>query len=182
MKRIPTYLKMRVLGALEYAEGTTMKARYESVAAMTFKDEDGHAHRFTWRTIQTWWYWYRQHGMVDSPQRCDKGATRKVPPEELLEAIEKVLPSFRGAPGNLQAIYRACIEGGHLRRKQVAPGTFRRHVRQFELLKQVEGMVDGPAKKARLAFAKAQGLRMKRPNIYGKYICLRPNIFLDQFP
>jgi len=173
MKRIPIHLKMRVLGALEYAEGATMKARYEAVAAMSFKDEDGHAHRFTWRTIQTWWYWYRQHGMVEAPQRCDKGATRKVPPEELLEAIEKVLPSFRGAPGNLQAIYRACIEGGHLRREQVAPGTFRRHVRQFELLKQVEGMVEGPARKARLAFAKAHANEMwQGDTLHGPYLTL----------
>ena len=56
MKRIPTYLKMRVLGALEYAAGDSMRARYEAVAAMTFKDEDGDHHQFTWRTIQTWWY------------------------------------------------------------------------------------------------------------------------------
>jgi len=54
MKRIPAYLKIRVLGALEYAEGDSMKARYEAVAAMTFKDEDEDHHRFTWRTIQTW--------------------------------------------------------------------------------------------------------------------------------
>ena len=84
MKRIPTYLKMRVLGALEYAEGETLQQRYRSVAAMTFTDEDGNHYRFTWRTIQTWWYWYRQHGLVEPLGRSDKGTTRKVEPEELL--------------------------------------------------------------------------------------------------
>ena len=112
---------MRVLGALEYAAGETLKDRYQAVAAMTFKDDDGHVHQFTWRTIQTWWYWYRENGMVESPARDDKGTTRKVCPEQLLDAIEKVMPTFRENPGNIQAIYRACIEQGHLRREDVAP-------------------------------------------------------------
>ncbi len=171
MKRIPLYLKMRVLGALEYAEGETLKDRYKSVAQMTFKDEDGDIHHFTWRTIQTWWYWYRQHGSVEAPQRCDKGSTRKVCPEQLLEAIEKVMPTFRENPDNIQAIYRACIEQGHLRREQVAPNTFRRHVKQFDLLKGINGMIEGPAKKARLAFAKAHANEMwQGDTLHGPYI------------
>lgn len=171
MKRIPIYLKMRVLGALEHAAGKTLRDRYKFVAAMTFKDEEGHAHCFTWRTIQTWWYWYRHHGMVGARSRSDKGTTRKVSPEELLEAIEKVMPTFRQAPGNVTAIYRAGIEQGHLRRDQVAPNTFRRIVRDFELLKSVEGMIDGPAKKARLAFAKAHANDMwQGDTLHGPYI------------
>ncbi|MDF1813160.1 MAG: DDE-type integrase/transposase/recombinase, partial [Verrucomicrobiales bacterium] len=171
MKRIPVYLKMRVLGALEYAEGETLKDRYKAVAAMTFKDEDGHAYQFTWRTIQTWWYWYRHHGMVAAPQRSDKGTTRKVDPGELLSAIEKVMPTFRRAPANVTAIYRVCIEQGHLRRDQVAETTFRRIVKQFELLKDVEGMTDGPAKRVRLAFAKAQANEMwQGDTLHGPYI------------
>ena len=171
MKRIPVYLKMRVLGALEYAEGNTLSERYRAVAAMTFKDGDGHVHQFTWRTIQTWWYWYRHHGMVDSPVRSDKGTARKVHPEALLEAIQKVMPAFRNNPTNIQAIYRACIEAGHLRRDQVAPNTFRRHVKQFDLLKEVGGMVEGPAKKARLAFAKAHANEMwQTDTLHGPYL------------
>ncbi|HQZ29533.1 MAG TPA: DDE-type integrase/transposase/recombinase [Verrucomicrobiales bacterium] len=173
MKRIPTYLKMRVLGALEYAEGASMKTRYEAVAAMTFKDEDGDHHQFTWRTIQTWWYWYRHHGMVESPARSDKGTTRKVHPEALLEAIERVLPTFRKNPNNLQAIYRACIEAGHLRRDQVAPNTFRRHVKRLELLKEAGALLEGPAKKARLAFAKAHANEMwQSDTLHGPYLTI----------
>ena len=138
---------------------------------MTFRDEDGHAWQFKWRTIQTWWYWYRQNGLVEPPQRADKGTTRKVCPEELLEAIEKVMPTFRESPGNIQAIYRACIEQGHLRREQVAPNTFRRNVKKFELLKSIDAMVDGPAKKARLAFAKAHANDMwQADTLHGPYI------------
>jgi hypothetical protein len=40
MKHIANYLKMRVLGALEFAAGDSMEARYKSVAAMTFLDKD----------------------------------------------------------------------------------------------------------------------------------------------
>jgi len=39
MKRVSNYLKMRVLGALEYAKGESMLARYQAVAAMTLCDE-----------------------------------------------------------------------------------------------------------------------------------------------
>lgn len=56
MKRVSNYIKMRVLGALEYAPGESLLARYKDVSAMTFQNEDGHPVRFTWRTIQTWWY------------------------------------------------------------------------------------------------------------------------------
>ena len=151
MKRISNYLKMRVLGALEYAPGNSMLARYQSVSAMTFTDEDGQPVRFTWRTIQTWWYYYRRHGITHSPTRSDKGSTRKVVPEQLLEAIQQVMPSFHGKKHNLAEVYRACIQRGLLQRKHVAPNTFRRIVKHFDLLKPA----DLAHSKVRLAFAKA---------------------------
>lgn len=171
MKKITPYLKMRVIGALEYASGDTMKARYQSVSEMFFTDQDGVAHQFTWRTIQTWWYWYREHGTTESKARTDKGTSRKVCPEELLEAIEKVRPSFHGKIINRRALYRACIEQGHLRREQIAPSTFCRHVKNFELLKDINDAVDGPIKKARLAFAKAHANEMwQADTMHGPYL------------
>mgnify|MGYP002635154640 CR=1 FL=1 len=152
MKRISNYLKMRVLGALEYAPGDSDKARYQAVGQMVFKDEEGNPHQFTWRTIQTWWYHYRRHGITEAPARADSGGTRKVTPEELLEAIRQVLPSFHGKRYNIAEVYRACIERGLLRREQIAPNTFRRHVDTFGLL---TPSGDGPHHKLRLAFAKA---------------------------
>lgn len=159
MKRISNYLKMRVLGALEHASGDTLRARYRAVSQMTFTDEDGRPHHFTWRTIQTWWYYYRRHGITDPPARTDKDTLRKITPEDILAAIEKALPSFRAGgsgknakrPLNIQALYRACIEQGHLRRDQIAPNTFRRAVNKYDLLK--PDTADLP--KRRLAFAKA---------------------------
>lgn len=151
MKRISNYLKMRVLGALEYAAGDSLEVRYKAVSQMTFVDEDGVPQRFTWRTIQTWWWWYRHHGVTEPASRTDKGSVRKVEPERLLEAIEQVMPSFHGKKYNIAEIYRACIERGHLRRETVAPNTFRRHVNRFQLLKPVSDATP----KRRLAFAKA---------------------------
>ena len=50
--RNPTpYLKMRVLGAIDMAEGKTIVARIKAVSQITFTDEDGQPRRFTWRTI-----------------------------------------------------------------------------------------------------------------------------------
>ena len=112
--------------------------------------------QFTWRTIQTWWYWYRQNGLVIPQPRADKGFPRKTNPEQLLEAIEKVIPLFRPCDDiNIAAIYRACIEKGYLHRDQIAPNTFRRHVNHHQLLKGFDELQDGPVRKARLAFAKA---------------------------
>ena len=47
MIRISNYLKMRVLGALESAEGDSLRDRYMAVSQMTFRDEDGHSRQFT---------------------------------------------------------------------------------------------------------------------------------------
>jgi putative transposase len=167
MKRVSNYLKMRVLGALEYAPGESMLARYQDVAAMTFQNEDGHPVRFTWRTIQTWWYFYRKHGITHSLERADKGTIRKVAPEQLLEAIEQVLPSFHHKRINIAEVYRACIQRGLLQRTQIAPNTFRRAVNRFDLLKPVGDQ----SPKARLAFAKAHANDMwQGDTLHGPYL------------
>ena len=41
MKRPSIYVKMKVLGAIDIAEGKTRHARIHNVAAMTFTDEEG---------------------------------------------------------------------------------------------------------------------------------------------
>ncbi len=158
---------MQVLGALEFAEGATNRERYKSVSQRVFKDENGIDRQFTWSTIQTWWYHFRQHGITEPKTRIDKDTMRKVVPEELLEAIQKVLPGFRGNRYNIEEVYRTCIEQGHLRRDQVAPNTFRRYVKKYELLKpEGEDLC-----KARLAFAKAHANEMWQcDTMHGPYI------------
>jgi hypothetical protein len=75
MKQPSVYLKMRVLGAVDTVEGRTRHQRMHNVAAMTFLDEEANARRFTWRTIQTWFYRYKNHGITGMTNRSrkDKG-------------------------------------------------------------------------------------------------------------
>ena len=79
MKRPSIYVKMKVLGAIDIAEGKTRHERIHNVAAMTFTDEEGKPHQFTWRTIQTWYYRYKNHGItaMENQSRADKGSTRE---------------------------------------------------------------------------------------------------------
>jgi len=150
MKRPSIYVKMKVLGAIDIAEGNTRDARIKNVADMTFTDEEGKPHRFTWRTIQTWYYRYKNHGItsMENQPRSDKGRTRKVTPEEVLEAINTALPHFRKGVPNKTALYRFCIEKGLLRADQIARNSFSRMVNRYEMLKE-----DASENKSRLAFS-----------------------------
>ena len=169
MKRVSPYLKMQVLGAIEFAPGACIVQRIRHVSALVFTDESNQQFQFTWRTIQTWYSRYKKNGIttMNPRPRSDRGHTRKVPPEALLEAIELVRPSFHGKCTNVTAIYRACIERGLLLREQVAPNTFRRLVKAHELLKpelQTQG-------KRRLAFAKAHANELwQADTMMGPYV------------
>lgn len=169
MKRVSPYTKMRVLGAIEFAEGKTIKARIQNVSQMVFTSEEGEPLQFTWRTIQTWYSHYKKHGVtaMRPKPRSDKGRTRKVEPEKVQEAIEQVLPEFNGRPSNIASVYRACIEKGLLRREEVAPNTFRRMVNTYELFKPQTQTED----KRRLAFAKAHANDMwQADTMFGPHV------------
>lgn len=169
MRNPTTYLKMRVLGAIEAAEGDTIRARIQRVSEQMFVDEDGHPRRFTWRTIQTWYSRYKKDGITTMKPRArsDKGKPRKVAVEDVLEGIEQVLPLFRDAAPSKGQVYRACIERGLLRREQIALNTFCRIVKQYELLKP-DSQVQS---KRRLAFSKAHANEMwQADTLYGPYV------------
>jgi putative transposase len=136
MKQPSVYLKMRVLGALDTVDGRTRQQRVHNVAAMTFLDEEGNSRQFTWRTIQTWHYRYKNQGVTSMTNRSrkDKGHTRKVTPEELLEAINAAKPHFHDQSSNKRAIYRFCVEKGLLRAERIAQTTFYRFIREYGLL------------------------------------------------
>ncbi len=97
MKHSSSYLKMRIMGAIDYASGKSIKERIMNVAAQTFVDEDGHPRQFTWRTISTWLYRYKIRGVtgIENKRRRDKGVPRKITPEELLEALNIAKEHFR---------------------------------------------------------------------------------------
>lgn len=160
---------MRVLGAIDMAEGHCIQARIKKVSETSFTDEAGHVRQFTWRTIQTWLTRYKKHGVtaLENAPRSDKGKTRRAKPEELLEAIRAVLPKVHGRTPTRALLYRVCIEQGILTRGQVAPNTFSRLVKQFELLK-ADRDCEG---KHRLAFAKAHANEMwQADTLYGPHV------------
>jgi len=169
MRNPTAYLKMRVLGAVDMAEGKTERARIQAVSQMTFTDEDGQPRQFTWRTISTWLCRYRKHGVtvMEKQTRTDKGKTRKVKPEDILEAIQTVLPKTHGRVPKRSLLYRLCIEQGLLNRAQVARTTFYRLVHQFDLLKPDAES----SNKVRLAFAKAHANEMwQADTLYGPHV------------
>jgi putative transposase len=169
MKRISPYLKMQVLAAIDYAEGKARKARIENVSGMKFRDEDGNYHQFTWRTIQTWYSRYQKTGItsMEIKKRSDKGATRKTTPEELLEAINHVLPLFHGCRYNKMGIYRKIIEKGIVSRNVLAQTTFYRFIREYELLTDT----DTTHNKRRIAFAMQYANQLwQGDTLYGPYV------------
>jgi transposase InsO family protein len=168
MRNPTAYLKMRVLGAIDMAEGNSIEARIRAVSQMTFTDEEGLPRHFTWRTIQTWYSRYQKHGVtvMENKPRSDKGKIRKVVLEDILEAIRKVRPKVHGTPTRA-TLYRLCIEEGLLTRSQIAPNTFRRIVKHYELLKPDADC----SNKLRLAFAKAHANEMwQADTLYGPYV------------
>jgi transposase InsO family protein len=160
---------MRVLGAIDMAPGHSIQARIQAVSQMSFTDEEGHQRQFTWRTIQTWYSRYQKHGVtvMENKARSDKGKIRKVVIEDLLDAIRKVLPKVHGKTPTRALLYRLCIEEGCLTRSQIAPNTFGRLVKQYELLKPEADSCN----KLRLAFAKAHANEMwQADTLVGPYV------------
>lgn len=168
MQRVSEYLKMKVLAAIDMAEGKTYRARTRRVADLGFEDEKGVVHHFTWRTIETWRVRYQKHGItVMCPKpRSDKGAFRKATPEMVQEAIDQARAHLR--PGfRLSKLYRTCIERGLLQRDIIAPNTFRRIIARYEMLKP-----DNDVKsKERLAFSKRYANEMwQADTLFGPFV------------
>jgi transposase InsO family protein len=160
---------MRVLGAIDMAPGNNSAARIKAVSQMSFTDEDGHQRQFTWRTIQSWYSRFKKHGVteMENKPRSDKGKIRKVVLEDVLEAIRKVTPKLHGQTPSRSMLYRLCIEEGLLTQSQIASTTFRRIVKQYELLKPDAEC----SNKIRLAFAKAHANEMwQADTLLGPYL------------
>jgi transposase InsO family protein len=167
MKYPSTYLKMRVLGAVDLAPGKTKEDRLKAVAAMTFVDENGIPRRFTWRSIQTWLWCYTHLGFfsLQNKKRSDSGKLRKITPDQLAEAIEQALPSFHDKRPRKAHLYRVCVEKGLLLRENIAPNTFSRLVNELDLLK------PDPDAKHRLAFSKQFANQMWQVDtMFGPYV------------
>lgn len=139
--KVPSLMvRLQVLAAIDYAPGNTIRDRIRAVSQQSFVDPDtGHRHQFTWRTIETWRCRYNKHGVtqLDTKPRSDKNTQRKVTIAEVAEAINDVLPSLRvNKVGKIpkSTLYRCLLERNYFTRQQIAPNTFRRFVREHDLL------------------------------------------------
>jgi putative transposase len=169
MKRVSVYLKLRVLGAIDSMGGNSIKSRILEVSKLTFHDEDGTPHVFTWRTIQTWLSLYKQLGVqaLVSRPRADKGKHRKLSPEQLQEALEQVRGEFRDTRYNKMMLYRRIIERGLLAQTDCSQTSFFRLVREFDLLTPVCETEN----KRRLAFSKQYANEMwQMDTLVGPYV------------
>lgn len=146
-------LRLRVLNAVHDAPGDTIIARIKWVADKTFTDGwSGQPYRFTWRTISTWLYRHKRHGIttLENKTRSDKDATRKVAVNQLAEAIHEVLPHLaRNKVGVIpkSVLYRVLLQRNLFTRSQLAPTTFYRMVHTHQLLDEQS------VQKQRLSFA-----------------------------
>jgi len=169
MKRVSIYLKIRVLGAVETAEGNSIISRITQVAQRTFHDEEGCPHVFTWRTIQTWYSLFNKGGveMLENRPRKDKGRHRKVNPEMVLEAVEQALPAFRKERYNKTMIYRHCLEKGLFAPRACSRTHFMRLVKEYDLLKPASES----SSKLREAFSKRYANQMwQLDTMFGPYV------------
>lgn len=169
MKNPSSYLKMRVLGAIDMAPGNSIRDRIRAVSQMAFTDEHGQSHQFTWRTIETWNCRYQKHGLtsLENKARSDKGQTRKVNHADLAELIQKLRPHIHAKLPKRSVLYRLALEQGLLTRSQLAPNTFSRLVKQYELLKPDADSHN----KVRLAFAKAHANELwQADTLFGPHV------------
>lgn len=169
MKRVSVYLKLRVLGAIDSMGGNSIKSRIQEVSKLTFHDEDGTPHVFTWRTIQTWLSIYKQFGaeaLVSRP-RADKGKARKLSPERLQEALEQVRGEFRDTRFNKMMLFRRIIERGLLAPGDCSQTSFFRMIREFDMLTPTTETQN----KRRLAFSKQYANEMwQMDTLIGPYV------------
>ncbi|QGX39327.1 DDE-type integrase/transposase/recombinase [Permianibacter aggregans] len=136
----PLELRLRVLSAIDYAPGDSIRERIKAVSQRAFVDHTtGHEYHFTWRTIETWRCRFKKHGLttLDNQSRRDKNTYRKVKINELAEAITEVLPSLRFNKTGVipkSALYRKLLQQNYFSRYQLSPTTFYRLLRENDLL------------------------------------------------
>lgn len=146
-------LRLVVLNSINYATGHTIQERIRSASQQTYLDPiTGLEHRFTPRTISTWFYRHKSKGItsLQTKTRSDKNKYRKIQPNELAEAIREVMPFInKNKVGRSlkSAIYRTLQEKNLIARSQLAQNTFYRMVRENELLDEEQ------SKKLRLSFS-----------------------------
>ena len=132
-------LHLKVLAAIDMAPSNKIVERVKYAAGLTYEDSKGNKHKFTWRTISTWYYRFKKNGHTGMgiEPRSDKGKTRKVCVEKVAEAINEVLPLLRPNKGKkliIVQVYRLILEKGYYKPEEFSESTFRGLVRRNNLI------------------------------------------------
>lgn len=142
MKFTPPIVKMKVLAFIDQSPEPCIKRRILKAAEIFFIDEaEPHEkYKFTWRTISTWYYRYKKNGTgaLIQKERKDKGTFRKVAPDQLAECVNialKYLPKKVSSRARKTIIYHWLLENEYFSRSQLAPTTYYRFMREFDILK-----------------------------------------------
>jgi len=120
--------------------GHSIRSRIKHVAGRCFVDEQtGQSYQFTWRTISTWLYRFKKHSVIALANKtcADKNAYRKVQPNELAEALHKILPGLSHNKTGIipkSTLYPRLLGKGFFRRSQLSQTSFYRMVRENNLL------------------------------------------------
>ncbi len=139
-KKATPELRLRVISAVDYANGNSIRERIKETSKRTFYDDaSGCEHTFTWRTISTWVYRFKKDGItsIDSKTRSDKHSHRKIQVSELAEAIRETLPTMSKNKSGIfpkSTVYRKLMASGLVTRKQLSQTSFYRMVRENDLL------------------------------------------------
>ncbi|WP_444997560.1 DDE-type integrase/transposase/recombinase [Aliikangiella sp. IMCC44359] len=132
--------RLKILSAVDFAKGDCLQHRFKDVAKRTFIDPiTGEQQQFTPRTIQTWYYRFKKHGMaiLDNKTRSDNRTYRKVQLNELAEAITDILPTLKpNKQGNIpkRTLYRLLLERQYFLRSQLSQTQFYRMLNDNDLL------------------------------------------------
>jgi len=141
MKYAPAIVKMKVMAFIDQSPEITIRARVRKASEIFFIDEtSGEKYKFTWRTIDTWYYRYKNTGTASFLQRkrTDCGTFRKISPDQLAECVHialKHLPKKTSNRARKTVIYHWLLENEYFSRSQLSPTTYYRFMREHEILK-----------------------------------------------
>lgn len=139
-KKATPELRLRVISAVDHADGNSIRERIKKTSTRTFYDDaTGCEYTFTWRTISTWVYRFKKDGItsIDNKTRSDKYSHRKIQVSELAEAINETLPTMSKNKSGIfpkSTVYRKLMASGLVSRSQLSQTSFYRMVRENDLL------------------------------------------------
>jgi transposase InsO family protein len=153
MARATPIVKMKIFAFIEQSPEPCIRDRIKSAARQTYTDDaTGCTYKYTWRSISTWYYRYKNDGSLSLSTRIrgDKGKPRKVSVEELAAGIteaRKHIPKQTSRKAVKTVVYYWLLDNKYFTREELSRTSFYRHIRDYELFKESE------CQKKRLSFA-----------------------------